>query len=216
MATNLDDLNSTTGTNDRTIDPFDAPIPGQSLTGEPGTLPWEKPPKFLTPTDAINFFIMRLNEDKIFNDTLSLIYGGVTIESITKVLTFNAFSEGLITPDIAEIINPYLFLYLLSMAKRAGIKPRLLNNPTKEINPVELLNDLRPEDAKQLLEASQDQEGSRKIMDSFMAMHDQPKVDNMSTEAGDLSYQNTREPTPIEEPIDEEVVAEGLADKKHQ
>ena len=25
--------------------PFDAPIPGQSLTDEPGNYPWEHPPK---------------------------------------------------------------------------------------------------------------------------------------------------------------------------
>ena len=33
-------------------DPFDAPIPGQSLTDEPGNYPWEHPPNALRPEQA--------------------------------------------------------------------------------------------------------------------------------------------------------------------
>ncbi len=28
------------------FDPFDVPIPGESLTDEPGKWPWEQPPKY--------------------------------------------------------------------------------------------------------------------------------------------------------------------------
>ena len=34
--------------------PFDAPIPGQSLTDEPGNAPWEKPAQYDTVEEATN------------------------------------------------------------------------------------------------------------------------------------------------------------------
>ena len=34
---------------------FDAPIPGQSLTDEPGNYPWEHPPQFASVEEATDF-----------------------------------------------------------------------------------------------------------------------------------------------------------------
>ena len=38
------------------VNRLDAPIPGQSLTDEPGNYPWEHPPKTTDPEDALNKF----------------------------------------------------------------------------------------------------------------------------------------------------------------
>ena len=38
-----------------TINPFDAPIPGQSLTDEPQNYPWEHPPKYTDFMEASTF-----------------------------------------------------------------------------------------------------------------------------------------------------------------
>ena len=32
--------------------PFDSPVPGQSLTDTPGNYPWEHPPQFVDPEEA--------------------------------------------------------------------------------------------------------------------------------------------------------------------
>ena len=34
---------------------LDAPIPGQSLTTEPKSRPWEQPPKYTTAEEALDF-----------------------------------------------------------------------------------------------------------------------------------------------------------------
>ena len=36
---------------------IDAPIPGQSLTNEPGSYPWEKPPKLNTVDEVISNYL---------------------------------------------------------------------------------------------------------------------------------------------------------------
>lgn len=46
------------------IDPFSAPVPGQSLTTEPGSQKFERPAEISNPDDAIMFVIDRLEEDR--------------------------------------------------------------------------------------------------------------------------------------------------------
>ena len=40
--------------------PFDTPIPGQSLTDEPGNYPWEHPPQYVTTDGAADHYIIFL------------------------------------------------------------------------------------------------------------------------------------------------------------
>ena len=40
---------------DKTVNPFDAPIPGQSLTDRPGNAAWEHPPQFTGPNEALEY-----------------------------------------------------------------------------------------------------------------------------------------------------------------
>jgi hypothetical protein len=211
MTKNLDELNSTTGIKDEGIDPFDAPTPGASLTDEPGKWAWEQPPKLLIPSEAINFILMRLADDDNFNNLMGLMYGGVTIESITKVLTFNAFSEGLITPDIAEMINPYIFFHIMAIARKTGIKARLLNDPAKSIADVpDIMKDLRPDEYKKLTTAAEDAELAPEITGGFVDMVKGP------TEEGPIEEGPTEE-GPIEEvPIDEVPIDEAVEEIPEQ
>jgi len=40
---------------------LDAPIPGQSLTGELGNFPWENPPQYVTLADAVGFYTDKMD-----------------------------------------------------------------------------------------------------------------------------------------------------------
>ena len=37
--------------------PFDAPIPGESLTAELGSRPWQSPPQFATVEQALDYYL---------------------------------------------------------------------------------------------------------------------------------------------------------------
>ena len=41
-----------------------APIPGQSLTAEPGSRPWEKPAKYTTVEETLKFYIEDLSQPR--------------------------------------------------------------------------------------------------------------------------------------------------------
>ena len=45
------------------VNPYSAPIPGQSLTDEPGKWAWEKPTKFTDVNDAFRYTVNRLSDD---------------------------------------------------------------------------------------------------------------------------------------------------------
>jgi len=103
------------------IDPFDTAIPGQSLTSEPGAMPFERPAEFADPMQAAEYIRHRLNDPKSQERTLNLLEAGVAIEAIARVITFAGFQEGKWTPDVAELIQPLVALYILQDGKDAGI-----------------------------------------------------------------------------------------------
>ena len=44
---------------------LDAPIPGQSLTAEVGSRPWQQPAKYNTVEDALEFYANKITNPKI-------------------------------------------------------------------------------------------------------------------------------------------------------
>ena len=42
---------------------FDAPIPGQSLTAELGSRPWQTPSRFSTVDDTIDYYMERMSSE---------------------------------------------------------------------------------------------------------------------------------------------------------
>ena len=103
------------------IDPFDTAIPGQSLTQEPGAMTWERPAEFSDPSQAAKYVRHSLNDPKSRERTTALLEAGVAVEAIAKVITFAGFSEGKWSPDVAELIQPLVALYILEDGREAGI-----------------------------------------------------------------------------------------------
>ena len=62
---------------------------------------------------------------------IQLVDAGVPIETLTRTITFTGFTQGKFTPDIAELLNPVVAGFIAIQADKAGITPRMLNNPPK-------------------------------------------------------------------------------------
>ena len=59
------------------ITPFDRPIPGQSLTGEPKNNPWENPAQMSEIEDVTKFYIERLANQEVVDDIAVLCQSGI-------------------------------------------------------------------------------------------------------------------------------------------
>ena len=116
-----------------TKDPFDHPIPGQSLTGDPQSWPWERPPEMTDTEDAFNFIVNKIeNEDSVGDNLDKQMLAGVPIESITNTISFTGFTKGMWTADMAELLKVPVSSYLMLRANEKNIPFRMFNNPGVE------------------------------------------------------------------------------------
>jgi len=141
---------------------LEGPIPGQSLTGEPGNTPWESPPEISSPEDAVNFIFNSMKSEENMSKLLDFMSAGVPLEAITKTITFAGFAAGHWTPDVAELIQPTVTLGLLNAALAAGINPtieanqknRVANEDRDDTSVAKLMKTFKPEEYDNMVNES--------------------------------------------------------------
>jgi len=104
---------------------FDAPIPGQSLTDEPGNYPWEHPPQTPSVEEAADFVYESLMKKENMERMFTLLRMGIPIEALVKVITFAGFLEGKWTVDVAKLLEPIVAMMVTGEASLAGIKAKV-------------------------------------------------------------------------------------------
>ena len=62
---------------------FDTPVPGQSLTDEPGNYPWEHAPQYPTVEDASHVIWERLHREEVIDTIVILLRNGMTVENLS-------------------------------------------------------------------------------------------------------------------------------------
>ncbi len=125
---------------------FTFPIPGHSLTHEPKSMPWEKPPQFVQIDEAMNFLMHQLLEPQYLKQLLMVMNAGMSIEAITRTITFTGFATGKWTATLGMLIYKPLMLALISIAKRAG----LTDTPVAHPGSLEVHNENKFNQYKQL------------------------------------------------------------------
>ena len=106
----------------RTRSMFEAPVPGQSLTKEPGKYPWESPPQFNNIDEAMQHYLNRFQDEKVMFNLFSLMEAKVPVTSIAESMILHGFAEGLYNPDVGMLVANDLMEVLVAMAEEADIK----------------------------------------------------------------------------------------------
>ena len=100
------------------------PIPGQSLTGDPDSpWPWEKPPEYTNFTDATNYLVSLLIQEKNYLPIMDTIADGTPLMDLTQGILFKGFMEGKWNPDLMMLLAEPLCYMLLAFCERADIDP---------------------------------------------------------------------------------------------
>ena len=105
-----------------TSNPFDAPIPGQSLTDTPGNYPWEHPPQYTDLNTAAEYVWDILHEENKLEQVLLILKSGVSIEAITRGILFTGFVDGKWSVDLAMLLAEIIFNQILAIGIKAKIK----------------------------------------------------------------------------------------------
>ena len=102
--------------------PFDAPVPGQSLTDKPGNYPWEHPPQFTNTSEAADFVWDKLTQPQFAEQVIAMLDSGIPVEAIGRIIIFSGFIEGKWTPDVAFIIAEPVMKMIAAMGIQGGVK----------------------------------------------------------------------------------------------
>jgi len=165
----------------QSLDKFNRPPPGHSLTGPKGKWAWEQAPRFADPEEAIDFIMDQIEVPTVQNDMLSLMVAGISIEEIVDSVGIGGFATGHFNPDVAELIKAPIAVYLAGLAIENDIQPKMFNTkdgmPREEGNVDEaqvmnIMQDRSPETLQVMAEMEGEQE---QIEDkSFLS----PNLDN--------------------------------------
>ena len=101
---------------------FDRPIPGQSLTDEPGNYPWEHPPQYSDLREARDRIFEGMTQEENAKQLLTMLVSDVPAEAIVRTVLFAGFTEGKWTVDMATLLAPIVLIQVVNIAKAAGIK----------------------------------------------------------------------------------------------
>lgn len=101
---------------------FERPIPGQSLTAEPRSQAFERPPEITDPIEAIDAHIANLSKDGAMEDVLYFLEFGIDLVTLVQGILRSAVMEGIHSIDVSLIIAPVLHEYIKGFAEIAKIE----------------------------------------------------------------------------------------------
>lgn len=102
---------------------LNGPIPGMSLTTEPGNRPWENPPSLVTVEDALEFYTQRIlgNRDT-HEDLLDIVESGLPIRNIANIFVKMNIMQGRHTIDVGMLVMPAIEELIMAVADTYGVE----------------------------------------------------------------------------------------------
>lgn len=98
------------------------PIPGMSLTTEPGNRPWENPPQIVKLEDAVEFYSEKILDPEKQDAILNAFAEDISIESMADMITTSAVMDGIHTIDLAVLVNPVVQEMFRYVGDANGVK----------------------------------------------------------------------------------------------
>lgn len=106
--------------------PLDGPIPGQSLTEEPGKNAWETPPEYTNVGQALEYVLQNITRDDNLNQLLVMLDSKMPVEAIVRVILFSGFGQGKWTYDMMILMAKPLTQTIIAIAKASDIDYELV------------------------------------------------------------------------------------------
>lgn len=106
---------------DAQVDPLGAPIPGQSLTDEPGRATIEQPPQDNDPEAVIADIKKFVSQPKVSEELIGQMASGFPVETLVNMFVKGGVAQGKFSVDVAEIIKPALAVMFMVMALDKGV-----------------------------------------------------------------------------------------------
>ncbi len=154
------------------------PIPGQSLTQDPGSkLPFEQPPKYTDLQEFIDDTFLKLSDPDRLPQLFEVMNSGIPLEHIAQKLLMKSFQSGDITPDLLlSSIEPTIYM-LISLATYGGVDATLYpeDDMMDASDEEKAEEDVFKRASRELLASEDTNEDDRITVDEVQAPTVQPK-----------------------------------------
>tara|TARA_R110000868_G_scaffold61189_9_gene186070 strand:+ start:4663 stop:5160 length:498 start_codon:yes stop_codon:yes gene_type:complete len=114
---------------------LDAPIPGQSLTKELGSRPWEQAPKLGTVEEVIDKYLTIFDDEDMVVDLVNQMEAGMPITTIVNVFTRSGVMAGLHSIDTGLLASPVIIEMMISVAEASKVDYVIGTEKTKSTKP---------------------------------------------------------------------------------
>lgn len=101
---------------------LNGPIPGQSLTTEPGNRPWEKPPRIAGVDEAINFYVDKLTDPKASAMIMDKVEEGMPLTLMADTFQTMSVAKGIHTIDVGILVTPVIVELIKAMAEDMDVE----------------------------------------------------------------------------------------------
>ena len=100
----------------------DRPIPGQSLTAEPRSQAFERPPEIVDPIEALDMHLDNLSREDALEDSMYFLEAGLDLQTLVQGILRSAVMEGIHSIDVSLIIAPVIHEHIKGFADAAGVE----------------------------------------------------------------------------------------------
>ena len=113
---------------------FDAPIPGQSLTMELGSRPWQSKQQFSTVDEAIDYYMERMSSEDFMVQLVEVLESGVPVTVLANTIQMAGVMDGKHSLDVGMLVLPMLMEMMMMLGDSAGVKyDKGLSDPNKPL-----------------------------------------------------------------------------------
>lgn len=94
-----------------------APVPGMSLTTEPGARPWESPPQLSKLSEIVDYYTDRFTDPELVDSALEAIRNDAPLYEMTKGLVNGGVMKGIHSVDTGMLVVPVVVEMLKTLAE---------------------------------------------------------------------------------------------------
>jgi len=100
---------------------LDAPIPGEGMTSELGSKPWQKPPQLADIDDVMPFYREKILNEDFIPQLLQVIELGIPLTTIANAMQSSAVMEGVHSIDVGILMLPIIVELLKHIAETNNV-----------------------------------------------------------------------------------------------
>jgi len=132
---------------------LDGPIPGESLTAELGSFPWQSPPQYANVDDVIDYYMSRMSQEDFMVQLVDVLEMGTPVSALANTIQLSGVMQGLHTIDSGILVMPVIMEMIMMLGDAAGVKyDSGVGNPNKNKTRTSLLAKVAMEYDKKLEE----------------------------------------------------------------